>query len=167
MKNLGFLIAGVCIGAGITYYTTKKKFEQINEEEIASVKARFKEKTKPVMEEEVSEVVVEDATNEKEMYQEATHGYTSQSTLTIVTEAEVDDCDYEVLSLTYYTDDILCDDANTPVEDLQRDIESLVGGKLWTVNDAVLFDGVLYVRNHALSVDYEIANDQRRYADIL
>jgi hypothetical protein len=71
-------------------------------------------------------------------------------------------CDYDTVSLTYYSDGILTDDMNEPIED----IAGTVGldfhehfGEYTEDPDTV------YVRNDRLETDYEIQLDLGTYAD--
>ncbi|NLD50536.1 MAG: hypothetical protein GX660_25625 [Clostridiaceae bacterium] len=70
--------------------------------------------------------------------------------------------DYQKISLTYYSDEVLCDEDDEPVEDIDGIIgeESLDGFGEWD-------DEIVYVRNDQLKSYFEISMDNRTYADVL
>lgn len=69
--------------------------------------------------------------------------------------------DYGTISLTYYADGILTDDADEPIED----VEGVVGAE--SLNHFGDYeDDSVFVRNDRLKSDYEILLDQRRYSDV-
>lgn len=70
--------------------------------------------------------------------------------------------DYEPLTLTYYSDGVLVDEDDEPVEN----VDEVVG------KDALKLFGeyqanAVYARNERLKCDYEILRDSRRFSDIL
>lgn len=80
----------------------------------------------------------------------------------VIAPDEAGELDYEVISLTYYADNILADDLDELVEDVDRVIgfESLLTFGRYE-EDSV------YVRNDRLKADYEILMDERNYSDVL
>lgn len=74
--------------------------------------------------------------------------------------AELDD--YDRISLTYYSDHILADDNDQPLED----VEGTVGFESLT-HFGEYEDDSVYVRNDRLKVDYEILRDERKYSDVI
>lgn len=70
--------------------------------------------------------------------------------------------DYGKISLTFYSDHILTDENNEPIEDIERTVgfESLN-------HFGEYEDDSVFVRNERLKVDFEILLDQRKYSDVL
>lgn len=66
--------------------------------------------------------------------------------------------DYTTIGLTYYSDGIVADERDLPLDDMERII-----GSSWQDD----FDTICYIRNDALKCDYEITSDPRLYSDIL
>ena len=66
--------------------------------------------------------------------------------------------DYTTIGLTYYSDGIVADERDLPLDDMERII-----GTNWQDD----FDTICYIRNDALKCDYEITSDPRLYSDIL
>lgn len=73
-----------------------------------------------------------------------------------------EDDDYETLTLTYYSDDVLVDEDDEPV--VNRD--EVVGSESLKRFGEFVADTV-FVRNERLKCDYEILRDNRKYSDIL
>ena len=69
--------------------------------------------------------------------------------------------DYDTISLTYYSDNVLADEDNEIIED----VEGVVGED--SLNHFGEYeDDAVYVRNDARKVDYEILLDQRKFSEI-
>lgn len=70
--------------------------------------------------------------------------------------------EYDTISLTLYSDGILADDADKPIDDVDEviDKESLE-------HFGEYEDDSIFVRNDKLKCDYEVLIDERRYAQIL
>ena len=73
-----------------------------------------------------------------------------------------EDDDYETLTLTYYSDDVLVDEDDEPVENR----EEVIGNESLKRFGEFEADAV-FVRNERLKCDYEILRDNRKYSDIL
>lgn len=186
MKNAFAFVAftaGAIVGSVATWKFAKKKYEQIAQEEIDSVKAAFSKKvreekiepeTKEPEEETVS--VADYAKKLKE------NGYTNYSSSekrreedAVKEEARTNTKapyvippenfgefeDYDQISLTYYADHIL-----TEGDDLIEDVEGAVGFESLT-HFGEYEDDSVYVRNDRLRVDYEILKDERTYSEVL
>ena len=70
---------------------------------------------------------------------------------------------YECLTLTYYADGVLTDDA----DDIIYNVEAVIGTE--ALNSFGVYendDDSVYVRNEARKCDYEILRDPREYSDI-
>ena len=71
--------------------------------------------------------------------------------------------DYDTISLTYYSDNVLADEDNEMIED----VEGVVGeDSLNHFGEYEDEDDAVYVRNDARKVDYEILLDQRKFSEI-
>lgn len=198
--------AGVAIGSAVTWYFTKKKYEQIAQEEINSVKDVFS-KNAIKNESSSADISKEDLDNKKAGTMEnekmnvaeyakrlSKEGYTdySKSGIMVDDEEEEEDSgdpgpepesyfgdpdaepyvippeefgekdDYDRVSLSYYSDQILADDD----DQLLEDVEDTIGFESLTRFGEYEDDSV-YVRNDRLKTDYEILRDERRYSDII
>lgn len=178
---------GAVAGAASAWYFAKKKYELIAQEEIDSVKAVYSKKVT----EDISNVSVEDyvkakvtTANEKksdDIMQYANmlseEGYIDYSTNKedkkedtvsedkpyIIPPDEYGELnDYECISLTYYSDEILADD----MDELVDDVEATVG-KDSLEHFGEYEDDSVFVRNDALKADYEILLDNRKYSDVV
>lgn len=165
-------IAGAAVGTAITWKFTKKRYEQIAQEEIDSVKEVFLNRTtakEATLPEDDEPNVIEYAN------QLMTNGYASDSnkyekkeTVSSVKDPYVIPPeefgvldDYETVSLTYYADQVLADENDLLIED----IEAVVGYEALT-HFGEYEDDSVFVRNDAQKCDYEILLDQRKYYDI-
>jgi len=187
-KTMGFAIfvVGAGIGSATTWFFVKKKYEQIAQEEIDSVKEVFSRrepgKVKPDTEfdEEPDQA---DVTEYVAKIQE--QGYTNYSGISkenkntakeekkeepenmdspyVISPDEFGDYeDYERISLTYYADQILADDD----DELVDDIDDVVGFDSLT-HFGDYEDDSVFVRNDRLKCDYEILMDRRAYSDAM
>lgn len=182
--------AGILTGSLCTWYSTKKYYEKIANDEIESMKewlARRVEEQDEKAEEQSSEPaekptspsmkpnLMEYAAMVKDL------GYTDYSRRTEEPEKEakedeeVDDmdrphviepeefgeCDYEEVSLTYYADGVLTDEQDNPIED----VDSMVGED-YAEHFGEYEDDSVFVRNDRLQTDFEILADQRNYSDL-
>lgn len=68
---------------------------------------------------------------------------------------------YEEVSLTYYSDGVLTDEQDNPIED----VESMVRAD-FADYFGVYEDDSVFVRNELLRTDFEILADQRKYSDL-
>lgn len=187
---IGFIF-GIAIGSLATWQYVKKKYEQIAQDEINSVKEVFNKKKNNENEvpkdiEVTSQAKAEKAKEKPDIIKYAEvlskNGYTEYSNIEknkkkeetkvsnngnsspyIISPEEFGDNDeYDKISLTYYADKILADDNDELVED----IEKVVGSD--SLNHFGEFeDDAVYVRNDNLKCDYEILIDHRNYSDVV
>lgn len=182
-------VLGAVVGSAVTWGVIKKKYEQIANEEIESVKEVFSRKDEPSEPETNTEP--EDGIKRAEkpdikeyaaMLQQK--GYTdyagdaqSEDDAEQLTFEEVIDRDkpyvitpeefgerddYDTVSLVYYADDILADDA----DEIVWDVEGVVGRD--SLNHFGEYeDDSVFVRNEQEQTDYEILLDSRNYYDII
>lgn len=184
-KLSGFMlfVVGAAIGSAVTWQYTKKKYEQIAQEEIDSVKETFSKKEctdEPVK---VSSNKSVGQTNEKPSVAEYAaklheQGYTNYSGTEKEKIKEKKECmdkpyviapeefgdleDYEKISLTYYADQVLADDD----DELVDDVEDIVGFESLS-HFGDYEDDSVFVRNDRLKCDYEILMDQRNCSDVV
>lgn len=167
VTKFAIFTVGAAIGSAVTWYFTKTKYEHIAQEEIDSVKKVFsKHKT-------ISEDTIDTKIENPEMteYKSIVQNYTSKNeeegepeTMDkpyVISPDEFGDSDYEIISLTYYADKVLTDETG----DIVDDVEALVGYDSLNHFGEYEEDSV-FVRNDALSTDYEILLDPRNYSDV-
>lgn len=188
-KTTGFVmfVLGAAVGSVATWQYAKKKYEQIAQEEIDSVKEIFsrresavdveivtpepqtakvgKSEEKPDISEYAARLEREGYTN----YSNASAGEKKEEQETmemkpyVISPDEFGEFeDYERISLSYYADHILADEDDEKVEDVDNvvGLESLA-------HFGEYEDDSVFVRNDRLKCDYEILLDQRTYSDVI
>ncbi len=180
LHNVAVFAFGVAIGVSVTWKYNKKKFEQIAQIEIDSVKEMYSNKTKDIDIEEVAEKlhsnlqVITNNTAEGIAYEELINksGYTNYSSKEVVfAEPYMISADEfgkhfenETITLVYYADGVLTDEDNEKV-DVAKTIGINIFESLDDYDDDT-FDGI-YIRNERLKCDYEILRDAGDYADLV
>ena len=179
-------VIGAGLGSVTTWLLIKKKYEQLTQEEIDSVKEVFLNR-KPIIDDSESIDDIQEPqkkTEDKPDIIEYTkklkeEGYINYSNVVPENkkqeELETMDKphiippeefgafdDYEVISLMYYEDQVLTDDDDEPV----YEIEDTVGYDSLTRFGEYEDDSV-FVRNDRLKCDYEILMDHRKYSDVI
>ena len=158
--GLAITVMAIC-GCGATYIALKKKYEDLAQEEIESVKEVYKKKQD--VQEEVSNQV--DANTAESIIKQSGYSpirYNETKSIQVISPDEFgDNLDYDKIELTYYTDGFLADDDNNIINDIRK-----------IVDDALDHFGdyeedVVMVVNHDLQVYYEIVRDPRRYVDVI
>lgn len=170
--------AGATIGSVVTWKLLDAKYAQRAEREIKDVEEYYKGKYSSIdtdgdsSEDDV--IVTPDITEEdKKQYIDIVKNYTGEKGGSesmeigtppyVIPPEEFDTLDgYEAISLTYYTDGVLADDADYPIED----IENIVGKDFVNHFGEYEPDSV-FIRNEMLKVDYEILMDYRPYEDVV
>lgn len=168
-------IAGASISSVATYFVVKKKYDEIVQEEVDSVKESFSKFYEEADDEEAFKKNYENISeNYKGTLKNMQYVCDSENSMepdeTKMSDApyvispdefgELDD--YEVISLTYYKDGVLADDA----DDILDDVDTIVG------EDSLERFGeyepdCVYVRNDSRKCDYEILLDEREYSDVV
>lgn len=179
-------VIGAGIGSVTTWLLIKKKYEQLTQEEIDSVKEVFLNR-KPIIDDSESIDDIQEPqkkTEDKPDIIEYTkklkeEGYINYSNVVPENkkqeELETMDKpyiippeefgafdDYEAISLMYYEDQVLTDDD----DELVDEIEDTVGYDSLTRFGEYEDDSV-FVRNDRLKCDYEILMDHRKYSDVI
>lgn len=177
---LAFTI-GAVTGSAVAWYYAKKKYEQIAQEEIDSVKEVFSRREK----EHVEPTNDKTESNHSQCYEDPQlkalreaadtiiqqEGYaTSDDSNTPVSDAPYvitpeelyEREDYETYTLFYYADGVLTDDN----EEIVDDVESTIGFE--SLNHFGEYeDDSVFVRNDVRGCDYEILRDNRNYSDVI
>lgn len=184
-KLSGFMlfVVGTAIGSAVTWQYTKKKYEQIAQEEINSVKETFSKKEyadepikvssnksvvqtneKPSVAEYAAKLHEQGYTNysgtEKEKIKEKKESMDKPYVIAPEEFGDLEGC--EKISLTYYADQVLADDN----DELVDDVEDVVGFESLS-HFGDYEDDSVFVRNDRLKCDYEILMDQRNYSDVV
>lgn len=164
--------AGAATGAAVTWGLLKARYEKLLNQELDELRARFVNRQSHFLDMADDGEPDADAESIKE-YVETINDleYTADDTdfkarpYVIAPEdfGEYGD-DYEMLTLTYYADDILTDDHDEIVED----VDAKVGLESLTRFGEYTYDpNTVYVRNDKRKCDYEIMRDDRNYADVV
>lgn len=186
-KGFTMFVLGATIGSVATWRIAKKKYEQISQMEIDSVKEIFSRRESNADVEIIStepRTAKVDKPEEKPNIKEYAammerEGYTNYSNATVERGKEEKETmeikpfvispeefgefeDYERISLSYYSDQILADEENEKVEDA----DNVVGLESLT-HFGEFEDDSVFVRNDRLKCDYEILLDQRTYSDVI
>ncbi len=187
--GIAAFILGAAVGSGATWYFLKDKYEKLAQEEIDSVKEVFSKRASDISEKDEPQNDIEDVPEEatvKELdsykefvskveytdystnktagiKQEKAADIEHEDTPYVITPEEFGELDeYDQISLTYYSDQVLTDENNELVEDVDR----VVGFE--SLNHFGEYeDDSVYVRNDRLKCDYEILMDCRKFTDVL
>ena len=186
LTNVSLFAAGAAIGSVVTWKLIKTKYEQIAQEEIDSVKERFstsKSDEAPDTDEPIETAHELGSTRKPDIREYAAklqeEGYSTDYASVTVTNSkkEVADVerpytispdesgeldDYELISLTYYADNVLADD----LDELVEDVDEVVGLASLETFGEYEKDSV-FVRNDKRKCDYEILRDARKYTDVV
>lgn len=186
-KTINFMmfVLGVAVGSVVTWRYVEKKYEQIAQDEIDSVKEVFSKREAEFTENTEARIKADNAKEKPSVIEYAAwlrkQGYTNYSDMVdekteevkeepmsvdkpyVIAPEEFGDLDdYETISLTYYADQILADDNDVIVDD----VEDVVGFD--SLNSFGEYeDDSVFVRNDRLKCDYEILLDQRKYSSVI
>jgi hypothetical protein len=186
-KTINFMmfVLGVAVGSVVTWRYVEKKYEQIAQDEIDSVKEVFSRREAEFTENTEARIKADNAKEKPSVIEYAARlreqGYTNYSDMADEKPEEVKEApmtvdkpyviapeefgdldDYETISLTYYADQILADDNDVIVDD----VEDVVGFD--SLNSFGEYeDDSVFVRNDRLKCDYEILLDQRKYSSVI
>ena len=188
-KAAGFVmfVLGAAVGSVVTWQYTKKKYEQIAQEEIDSVKEIFsrresaadveitapkpqtakigKPEEKPDITEYAARLERDGYTNYSNVgaEQKKEEQETMEIKPYVISPEEFGEFeDYERISLSYYADQVLADEDDEKVDD----VDNVVGLESLT-HFGEFEDDSVFVRNDRLKCDYEILLDQRTYSDVM
>lgn len=171
-KSTSFMIfiIGVAVGSIFSWQYAKKKYAQIGESEIESLKAAFSGKAST--NETSNNSSSHACTNEKEL-----KNYTNDSDFKLDREEQESvltkpyvispeefggNDDYEKISLSYYADHVLADENDELVENA----DEVIGMDSLT-HFGEYEDDSVFVRNDMRKCDYEILINQQTYFDVI
>lgn len=167
-NKLAIFVTGIVLGSAITWNYAKTKYAKIADEEIASVKAAFKSKKSnedsDICEEKndiekMEELAIANkyVTHDKVIKKEET----DMNEPYVISPDDFDENGYEIVSLTYYADDVLTDEHDNVI----RNRDKLIGKDSLTKFGEYEEDSV-FVRDDERKIDYEILADTRNYHDL-
>ena len=167
-NKLAIFVTGIVLGSAITLNYAKTKYAKIADEEIASVKAAFKsEKSNEDSDiceekndiEKMEELAIANryVTHDKIIKKEET----DMNEPYVISPDDFDENGYEIVSLTYYADDVLTDEHDNVI----RNRDKLIGKDSLTKFGEYEEDSV-FVRDDERKIDYEILADTRNYRDL-
>ena len=166
-------VAGAAVGSLITWKVTKTKYERIAQEEIDSVKEVFTvRKSDESSEEKDAEPEPKTKTQKYvNKLKELEYGDVEEINeegdefpvrpYVISPDEFGERIGYETVSLTYYEDGILTDEA----DEIIRNVDDVVGEDSLT-HFGEYEDDSVFVRNEDLKLDFEILRDVRNYKDV-
>ena len=178
VTGLIIFVLGAATGSIVTWQFAKKKYEQIAEEEINSVKEMFLKREQDARDVEITvepQPSVEASLKKFEekpdisTYAEIlkNEAYVPEGTEMVENKPYVISPDefgefeeYDTISLTYYADQVLVDDGGDKIED----VDDVVGMESLT-HFGEYEDDSVFVRNDRLRCDYEILMDERTYSE--
>lgn len=175
MKSGLMFIAGLAIGAGVSWVYHKNKYEQMVQEEIDDLREHAKEKknetitkepentpeVEPVRDKEgikqVEEVIVKNNYVSKDYTIDTRGGF-------IITPDEfASTVGFDTDTFYYHHNDIISNDSNEIMDDMT--IRQLLGLTPLQIKQqfGVYDDDSVYIRNEALKCDYEILREEDDY----
>lgn len=176
---------GMAVGSVGTWYCVKKKYEELAQEEIDSVKQVFLKREKELKGDEIKKNIAENVKagdQEKPMNIKEyasflqKQGYTNYSDTNEAENKEETKSvkpyvippeqfgeieEYDQIELTYYADHILADEN----DDIVEDVEEAIGFESLS-HFGEYEDDSVFVRNDERRCDYQILLDQGLYSDI-
>ena len=182
VKKIFIFVAGAGLGAFATWQFLKNKYEQIANDEIASVKEAYNKKNDISSDESEEDESQEKTANgklvetalpsEEEVneYKKIVSNYTSNENEEekgvtnmprgpyVIKPEEFGNMDYDLVSLEYYADKVLVDEDDHPIQD----VEYMVGEDSLEHFGEYEEDAV-YVRNDLIKTDFEILLVESRY----
>lgn len=176
--GLIMFVLGAAAGSAVTWQFAKKKYEQIAEEEINSVKEVFSKREQGAADVEITVEPQPGAEARLEKFEAKpdistyagilkSEGYVPEGTEMaenkpyVISPDEFGEFeDYDTISLTYYADQVLVDDGGDKIED----VDDVVGMESLT-HFGEYEDDSVFVRNDRLKCDYEILMDERTYSE--
>lgn len=184
--DLVIFLAGAAIGSAATWLCLKKHYEKISQEEIDSVKATFSKKKEKVVSESINTEqennqfkanidklkpdLVEYATKirEQKYTTDINKGDEPMKNKPYVISPDEygeyeddDESNYDLISLSYYSDGVLADDDDDVIENADD-----IVGKDFESHFGEYEEDSVYIRNDRLKCDYEILKINRPYIAI-
>ena len=192
MKNLLCFVAGSAIGSVVTWKLIEKKYKDLADEEIESVKETFKNRKPRITKDEVKETVekvinkwkepketVEDIVtaegysteDEEETEEDDESKYTVNVDLgveviapyVITPEQFGEYSEYGTKTLTYYADNVLTDEIDNPIT--SEEMETMIGPDALD-HFGEYEDDSVYIRDEMNEMDYEILKSEKMFSEI-
>lgn len=191
MKNLLFFVAGAAIGSVVTWKLIEKKYKDLADEEIESVKETFKNRKQRITKDEVKETVEKVINKWKEPKETVEDIVTAEGYYTEEEETEEDDesnytvdvdpgvevivpyvitpeqfgeyNEYGTKTLTYYADDVLTDEIDNPIT--SEEMETMIGPDALD-HFGEYEDDSVYIRDEMNEMDYEILKSEKMFSEI-
>ena len=172
---------GAALGSAVTWFLLKEKYAKLAEEEIESVRELYSINQNEEPRDDDGTVEIDHDSNDEieeveELVQEL--GYINYSNTNkpvkevgnvkrpyIIEPGEFDTLDdYDVKTLTYYSNDVVTDDYNNVIDN--SDLDDMIGlDALSHFDENAGDEDSVYVRNDVLRCDYEILRDYSDYED--
>ena len=192
MKNLLFFVAGAAIGSIATWKLIEKKYKDLADEEIESVKETFKNRRPRITKDEVKETV-EKVINKWKEPKETVEDIVTAEGYSIEDEEETDEDDdsnytvdvdtgvevivpyvitpeqfgeyseYGTKTLTYYADNVLTDEIDNPIT--SEEMETMIGPDALD-HFGEYEDDSVYIRDEMNEMDYEILKSEKTFSEI-
>lgn len=187
LSKVLIFVAGACVGSVVTWKLVEKKYQQIAQEEIDSVKEALgyynqegskSDEDQEYVEDDEEERFDHDAGSAKEelahICKEQGYDYNgiskkegedemAENRPYVISPEEFDENGYKTKTLFYYNDDVVTDDRGKVLS--EKSIEKLIGKESLTTFGQYESDSV-FVRNDDLKTDYEILADERNYHEM-
>lgn len=192
MKNLLCFVAGAAVGSVVTWKLIEKKYKDLADEEIESVKETFKNRKQRITKDEVKETVekvinkwkepketVEDIViaegysteDEEETEEDDESNYTVDVDpgvevivpYVITPEQFGEFNEYGTKTLTYYADNVLTDEIDNPIT--SGEMETMIGPDALD-HFGEYEDDSVYIRDEMNEMDYEILKSEKMFSEI-
>ena len=191
MKKLLCFVAGAAIGSVVTWKLIEKKYKDLADEEIESVKETFKNRKQRITKDEVKETVEKVINKWKEPKETVEDIVTAKGYYTEEEETEEDDesnytvdvdpgveviapyvitpeqfgeyNEYGTKTLTYYADDVLTDEIDNPIT--SEEMETMIGPDALD-HFGEYEDDSVYIRDEMNEMDYEILKSEKMFSEI-
>ena len=171
VKNVLIFTLGGAIGSAIAWKLTKDKYAKLAQEEIDSVKETYKarygksettdESEEPQDEEEAPKETEDDRSTIHYNQILRDEGY-ADGPYVISPDEYGDEEEYSLLEFTYYSDKVLADENDDPVDDVDNTV-----GYDSLCHFGEYKDDAVHIRNDRLKCYIEILRDERKYSDVI
>ena len=192
MKNLLCFVVGAAIGSVVTWKLIEKKYKDLADEEIESVKETFKNRKPRITKDEVKETVEKvinkwkepketinnivsvegySTENEEETKEDDESNYTVDVDpgveviipYVITPEQFGEFTEYGTKTLTYYADNVLTDEIDNPIT--SGEMETMIGPDALD-HFGEYEDDSVYIRDEMNEMDYEILKSEKMFSEI-
>lgn len=181
------LVIGAGIGSVITWKVMETRYNTIIEEEIRSVKETFSKESQDTEEEKPDDATENTEEEEHERLSDVSdiinqNGYNTMSDEVreekkkkgnddteskkgphVISPEEFGELDYPIISLDYYTDDVLMNDRGKIITNAKELVGEDFASHFGEYEDD---SDIVYVRNDLQCIDYEICRDYRESSEV-